>query len=126
MKKLVWNDSGEPVLQEQITQTSGYPVWITSIVDHELRVRYSEGGKSVIVPPGAIGAYWADVATPEPSTAIAGDVRTMRSMELYQHFQAFRYAEVTVRGLGPAFQNAVAFIDEQVRIRVAEALKEMS
>lgn len=54
------------------------------------------------------------------------NIPTMRSMDLYQHFQNFRYAEVTVRGLGPAYQNAVTFIDEQVRIRVAEILKGMS
>lgn len=59
-----------------------------------------------------------------PDHAVAAsEVRTMRSMDLYKHFQEFRYAQVTTAGLGGSYNRAVEYIDEQVRIRVAEILK---
>lgn len=49
--------------------------------------------------------------------------RTMDSAELFQHFRNFRYAQMGVNGLGSAYPDALAFIDNEVKIRVAETLK---
>lgn len=51
--------------------------------------------------------------------------RTLDSAELYQHFRNFRYATICVNGFGSVYTDALKFIDDEVRIRVAEILKGM-
>lgn len=58
--------------------------------------------------------------------AMLPKIPTMDSAELFQHFRNFRHAKMGVNGLGSAYPDALAFIDEQVRIRVAEILKGMT
>lgn len=60
-----------------------------------------------------------------PKSPELAEPRTMDSAELFQHFRNFRYAKMCVNGLGSVYTDALRFIDDEVKIRVAEILKGM-
>lgn len=188
MKILVWDADGKLVLTGQVTRHSGFPAYVTS-VDGVLKVRYSNSGQSVEVPPATIGAHWKELAVLKPqagdwpedfeyengqyqsicsicSKAFIGHKRrmvckvcfdehrkqplsdpgklpasvtingveyipkpdvskipTLRSWKLYELFQEFRHAKVTVHGMGDSFNRATEHLDNEVRDIVAKLLK---
>ncbi len=73
---------------------------------------------------------WKEVIGPLPGDAPAGtavampEVRSLHDQALFDFFREFRYATVTTGGVGNGtYSRALAWIDNEARIRVAEALK---
>lgn len=60
------------------------------------------------------------VYIPKPDLA---DIPTIRDMKLYEFFQEFRYAKVTVLGMGDTYNRATAYIDAEIRSRIETILK---
>jgi len=99
---------------------TGGEVFDIDAATRTLQIKFGRG-KPITVTAEYVGAHWEDAE--ETATAMP-EVRSLHDQTLFDFFREFRYASVTTGGIGNGtYSRALAWIDNEARIRVAEALK---